>query len=184
MSNDVWAQAAQQTAPASNGQPSDNLASAMPETESQLFTGGPSYPSLFNKTHLLGTELTGIITKVQDVQGRDFDTKQPATWPDGSPKMDTHITVSTDYRMTAQECAAIDRDPSFVQEDDGTRVFVAGGFNLKTVREAIKRDAPGLGVTRTADLVGKRITVKRAGQTQRGQKGNKSWDLEVRFSRP
>jgi hypothetical protein len=182
--NDPWAAASGQ--PAQNAAPSETaLATTNPaaaEGQGMLFGGGPSFPSLFNKTHFTGTRKRGRIKKVMDVQGRDFDTKKPAVWPDGSPKMEVHFTLETEYRISEQECYATDRDVSYVQEDDGTRVFVAGGYNLKTVQEAMKRDAPGLGVRSYADLEGKFIEVARVGQTQRSATGNKSWDLEVKFT--
>jgi hypothetical protein len=206
MTADPWASAsattgaATQTAPA---QGESQLAGDMPgqEQESQLFGGGVSYPSLFNKTHLLGAVRTGIITKVTDVQARTYSTDgpgelkywqegeskpvttavNPATGKQNRPVMDTHFELDTTYRITAPECAAINRDPSYVEKDEGRRVFAAGGFDLKATREALARDAGALGIHKTADLIGKRITVKRAGQKP-NPGGNPSWILEVKFS--
>lgn len=201
--SDPWAAAQAQTAVKSGGesQLQDAYVPA-PDAESQLFGGGgASYPSLFNKTHTLGTERTGVIVKVTDVQARVYSTDGPGAlkfWQEGEnkpvtaavnpatgkqnrPVMDTHFELDTDYRITAAECAAINRDPEYVSKDEGKRVFAAGGFDLKATREALQRDAGKLGVTKTADLIGKRITVKRAGQKP-NPGGNPSWILEVAFS--
>ncbi len=206
MSNDVWAQAAQRTQPQA-GQAESQLADAYvpePEAESQLFSGGSSFPSLFNKTHPLGSERTGIITKVTDVHSQTYGTDaasrklkywqegekspvtnavNPATGKQNRPVLDTHLQLDTEYRLTEAEAAAIGRRPEFVQQDDGKRVFAAGGFDLKTLREAIQRDAPALGIHKTADLIGKRITIKRAGQHP-NPGGNPSWVLEIKLSNP
>lgn len=201
MSQDVWQQAAQQTgggaAPAS-GESTMTAGLPQQEQESQLFAGGESFPSLFNKTHFLGTKRAGRITKVMDVHSVDFNTKKPKYWQDGAKGpvleainattgqpnrkvMDTHFVLSTDYRITAPECAAIGRDPAYVEKDDGTRVFVAGGYDFKTTQEALRRDAAGIGVSKTSDLIGKGIEVTRAGQHP-NPGGNPSWVLEVRFT--
>lgn len=199
-------QASQNTAPA--GAPAESQ--ILPEQESQLFSGqgGASFPSLFNKTHYLGTERTGIVTSVRDAHSRFYSTDGPGSlkyWenttsgqkgskptPDAvskingkpnTPILDTLITVKTDYRMDAQECAAIGRKPEFIADDDGTRVFAAGGFDLKVVREALiaYNDAnAATPLRKNADLVGKRITVVRASQRQ-NPGGNPSWNLTVKF---
>jgi len=197
--NDPWSSAAAQgaanTAPAGDG---DNLAESYAEEESQLFGGGPSYPSLLNKTHLLGSVRTGIILKAPyDVHARDFNTKLPKYWQEGDDKpvtnavnpttgqkntavKDTVFELSTDYRMDAGERAAVGRDDSF--EDDGTRVFHAGAYDLKATKEALKRDAGPLGIRTGKDLVGKRITVTRKAQRP-NPGGNPSWIIEVKFSK-
>jgi hypothetical protein len=189
-----------------NGRDQSQLADAYvpePEQESQLFAGGVvSYPSLFNKTHALGTERTGIITRVTDVHSRTYSTEGPGElkyWQEGEkgpvtravnhltgkpnrPVLDTHFELDTEYRLSAAEAAAIGRRPEDVEQDEGKRVFAAGGFDIKAVKEALARDAGPLGITKTADLIGKRITVKRAGQHP-NPGGNPSWVLEVKFSR-
>jgi hypothetical protein len=208
--NDPWKSAQAQTAQGQgqNGAQGDTqLAEAYvpePETESQLFSGGgDSFPELFNKTHPLGTERTGIITKVQDVHSRTYKVGAPGDlkyWQEGEekpvtkpvnpitgqrnrPVMDTVITVQTEYRVTDAECAAINRRREFVQQDTGMRRFTAGGFDYKVTKEALQRDAVTLGLQKTSDLIGKRLTVKRVGQKPTSE-GNASWVLEVKFSQP
>lgn len=206
---DVWAQAEASTTPAAtNGGSGESQIVPEQDQESQLFKGrGPSYPSLFNKTHQkLGTMRTGIITKVTDVHSREYSTDGPGAlkyWEDSTkgqkgskpvtdavskvtgqrnePVMDTHFELDTEYRITAEECEAVGRKPEYVQEDNGKRVFAAGGYDLGVVREALTEAAPKLGLTKTKDLIGKRLTVTRAGKKP-NPGGNPSWILEVKFS--
>lgn len=202
---DPWAAAQASTSASTATAGESQLAGDLPApapAESQLFnSGGVSYPSLFNKTHTLGTERTGIITKVTDVQARTYSTEGPGDlkfWQQGEskpvtlavnpltgernrPVMDTHFELDTEYRITAAECVAINRKAEYVQEDAGKRVFAAGGFDLKATREALQRDAGALGVTCTADLIGKRVTVKRYDQKP-NPGGNPSWILAVKFT--
>ena len=205
---DVWAQAETSTAAASPQANGESQIVPPADAESQLFKQrGASYPSLFNKTHQLGTERTGVITKVTDVHSRFYSTDGPGDlkyWEDSTkgqkgskpvpdavskvtgrrnePVWDTHFELETEYRISPAECAAIGRKPEYVDEDKGKRVFTAGGYDLGVVREALADAAPGLGLTRTADLIGKRLTVKRVGQKP-NPGGNPSWVLEVKFSR-
>jgi len=187
----------------------DNLAGGYGESDpggsSLLFGEGGAAPALFNKTHFLGTERSGIITKTQDKQDRDFNAKAPKFWsesrvggekkngpittdsidaPTGKPNrpvMVTHVTLQTSYRMEPQEAVAAGRDANFGETDDGTRVEVVGGFDLKIFREAML-DARRRGITLNGpkDLEGKRLTVKRAGQKQ-NLGGNPSWIKEYRI---
>jgi hypothetical protein len=206
---DVWAQAEASTTPAATNGGSESQVVPEQGQESQLFKGrGPSYPSLFNKTHRVGTVRTGVITKVTDVQSRVYSTDGPGDlkyWEDSTkgqkgskpvtdpvskvtgrrnePVMDTHFELDTEYRITAEECEAVGRKPEFVEEDKGKRVFAAGGYDLGVVREALTEAAPKLGLTKTKDLIGKRLTVKRTGQKP-NPGGNPSWILEVKFSQP
>lgn len=173
---------------------------------SLLFSQGGVAPSLFNKTHFLGAERTGIITKAPyDRQDQDFSAKVLKYWstskvdgkatttdpidgPTGTPNrpvMSTHIELSTDYRMSAQECAAIGRDVAFVGQDDGSRVFVVTGKQgFEAFRKAIgDAIASGVSITKDEDLVGLRLMVKRVSQTP-NVKGNPSWVLDVKLARP
>lgn len=184
------------TAPAGESQ----LAGSYGQEESQLFNSASAFPSLFNKTHPLGTERTGIITKAPyDRQGVDFNTKSPKFWEDGNsgkgqkpvdypvskvtgkpnrPVMDTFLELSTNYTMTPEEASAVGREEPYEGTD---RVFVAGGADLKVLRDAIgdavKRGVP---IRSGADMVGKRLTVKRVGQKP-NPGANPSWVLAIRI---
>jgi hypothetical protein len=194
------AMAGQQSQPAQQqvADTSGNLADSYAGESSQLFGGQVLPPSLMNKSHLLGTERSGrIVTPPYDVQSRDFATKRPKFWansplPDGSkisyepldhitgeklrPVKDTVIELSTDYRFTPGECAAIDRDPTL--PDDGSRAFYVSGDDLKQIKREIGR----LGVRSEKEMVGLLLTVKRTGQKPNA-KGNPSWLNTVTLAR-
>lgn len=52
------------------------------------FAGGDKVPALSFKGATIGTSHTLTVTEPAAlVQTRDFDTDEPATWPDGNPKM-------------------------------------------------------------------------------------------------
>lgn len=214
--NDPWA-AAQVAQPAQSGQEQQNsqqgssLAgsyTAPQASPSRLFAQPAAAPSLFNKTHYLGTERTGIITKAPfDQQQQDFNEKKPKYWstskvggkafttdpidaPTGQPNrpaMGTHIELSTDYRMTVQEIQAIggNRDVSFANTDDGKRVYVVSNkYEYDAFRKAIAAAiAAGIPITKDDDLVGLRLTIKRARQ-QPNPGGNASWDPDISLTRP
>jgi hypothetical protein len=177
------------------------------DAESQLFTAGTTALSLFNKTHGLGMERSGVITAApKDVQDLDFDTRSPKYWATtrvpgqkpitadpidrttgqrNKPVLSTHLDLSTDYRVTGQEWVAIGRKDEFREgEDDGARKYVASGQGLKALRDAIAAaNRNGIKIAKGEDLVGLRITVKRAGQKP-NPVGNPSWIQEITLSRP
>lgn len=219
MTNDPWAAAsatpattpaAYAGAPAQSAQPAESpLAGAYGQAEgsSLLFNSAESVPALFNKTHLLGTERTGIIRATEDKQDQDYNAKLPKYWSASQtggerrdrkittdpidpvlgvanrPVMVVHVRMETDYRVTESECLATGRDVSYVTRDAGTRVEVVGGFDLKAFAQAME-DARKRGITLAGpqDLVGKRLTVKRIGQTPpKSGQGNPSWVKSYRI---
>jgi len=210
--NDPWAAAMSPTATAQTTQPAPSdeggslLAGGMAAEGSLLFRQGKSAPSLFNKTHFIGEVRTGIISDVpKDVQDRDFDSKSPKYFsksrvgvpipaittdaidgPTGQQNdkvMVVSIPLQTDYRMDARECGAVGRDPSFVAEDDGSRVETIGGRDLPAFQKAMQEaGANGIRITTYADLKGLRLTSKRAGQVPAGN--GKAWVREFKLERP
>lgn len=217
--NDPWAAAqvapsAGQQAAAQQGQGGQQAGQSSlagsyepaPAGPSRLFQPTSVAPSFFNKTHFLGTERTGIITKAPyDRHDQDFNEKKPKYWstskvggkafttdpidgPTGEknrPVMSTHIELDTTYRMDGNECLAVGRDVSFVTQDDGKRVYVvANKYEYKAFQEAIQLAiAAGVSITKDEDLVGLRLTVKRTRQ-QPNVGGNPSWDPDIRLTRP
>ena len=90
------------------------------------FIAGTGSPSA--KFDVIGKTVRGTVTDFEITQARDIDTGNPATWPDGNPKMQLVITLATD-----------ERDPS-IEDDDGTRRIFAkkpSGM-LKAISEALK----------------------------------------------
>lgn len=156
--------------------------------------GGEKLPSLFNKTHDVGTELSGVIAKApEDRQSRFYKagglgalkfwapsgSEKPVTDkeinPDGTknrPCMDTMFVLDTDYRMTADEMRQKGMD-----EDNGQRGVFAGGADLIAIRKAIRE----VGVTSREQLVGMRLTLKRTGKTVKGD--FEAWNWEAKLSR-
>lgn len=203
VSNDPWAAASAAPAAVAAAAPASPLADGYgPATGSSLlFNNAAAAPSLMNKTHPLGTERKGKIKSTVDKQDQDFNAKLPKYWstskvggpqrngaittdaidgPTGQanrPVMVTHITLETPYRMDAAECIAVGRDVTFVQSDNGDRVEVVGGFDYKPFQEAmVDARARGIELNSAADLEGKFLTVRRAGQTPpKSGQGNPSW---------
>lgn len=175
--SDVWAQAEQArtstTAPAAGG---ESRQDAYSQGSSRLFGAEGGAPSWFNKSHPVGTERTGIITKEPyDQQRTKMGSGEPLFWQAGSkspvidavntatgqknrPVMDTVIELDTEYVMDGAEATALNREAPY----DGTdrRDFV--GKELKAFKEAIADAVKrGIQLTCDADMVGKRLTKKR-----------------------
>ena len=84
----------------------------------------------------LGDSVTGIIIDMKKVQQTDMDTKQPAFWDNGDPKMMLRVTLQTELH---------DND-----DDEGYRsVYLRGGnptavkgkgtSSLQAVKDAVRR---------------------------------------------
>ncbi len=221
MTNDQWAAGAVQTAQQTAQQPQDTsgqdgqggaLAGAFASGQggTALFQQGGLAPSLFNKTHFVGTERKGKITKAPYEQHSvdRFNGNTPKYWslskvggpqrnhaittdaidgPTGKPNrpvMDIMIELDTEYGpLSEQECLAIPREYP-AQAGDSRRVFVVSGKDsLDKFRKAIAAfNAQNPGALKSEeDLVGLTLTVKRAGQVPVG--ANKSWVHEITLSR-
>ena len=216
---DPWAAASVATAPAPNagqGQQQEQQGGALAgafasgQGGTALFQQGGLAPSLFNKTHFVGTERRGKITKAPyEQQSLDFNSRLPKYWslskvggeqknravttdaidgPTGKPNrpvMDVLIELETDYGpLSQQECAAVGREYP-AQAGDGKRVLAVSGKDmLDKFRKAIAEfNAANPGALKSEeDLVGLYVTAKRVGQTP-NQGGNASWVHEIRISR-
>lgn len=75
--------------------------------------------SAFTKDSMPGTRVTGIIENVTANQVRDFQTKQPAFWNDGSPRLQVLVTIDTGII-----------DPN-VEDDDGRRTVYIKGWGVQ-----------------------------------------------------
>lgn len=224
MTNDPWSAGAVQTGqqqvppmqPAQGDQSGQQQGGALSgafasgEGGTALFQQGGLAPSLFNKTHFVGTERRGKITKAPyEQQSVDrFNGNLPKYWslskvggpqrnhaitteaidgPTGKanrPVMDVIVELDTEYGpLSEQECLAIPREYP-AQAGDSKRVFVISGKDaLDKFRKAIGQfNAANPGALKSEeDLVGLTLTVKRAGQVQNG--ANKSWVHEISLSR-
>ena len=66
----------------------------------------------------IGDKISGSIISIERRQQTDFQTRQPITWDDGSPRMQTVVQVQTDLREG--------------DDDDGVRsVWLKGGKNFE-----------------------------------------------------
>lgn len=75
--------------------------------------------SAFTKDSMPGTRVTGVIENVTANQVRDFQTKQPAFWNDGSPRLQVLVTIDTGVI-----------DPN-VEDDDGRRTVYIKGWGVQ-----------------------------------------------------
>lgn len=57
---------------------------------------GASAPAFFTKTSTVGETVTGRVVSVNVRQVNDFVTNKPATWDDGSPRLQVHVTIQTE----------------------------------------------------------------------------------------
>lgn len=169
----------------------ENINDVLPDEEFDSLFGGEKLPSLFNKTHIVGTERTGIIVKApEDRQSRFFkeggvgalkfwgaDGKPTVDTMglDGRPNrpcMDTVFVLDTEYRMTEAEL-----DDAGMDSDSGQRGVFAGGDQLKAIKGAIKES----GARKRSDLVGARLTLKRTGKVTKGDFKAWTWSANIQL---
>lgn len=150
--------------------------------------GGEKLPSLFDKTHDVGTTRVGIIMKApEDRQSRFYKAggqgklkywgtdNKPTENPTGltgpnKPCMDTVFVLSTEYRLTEAQLEQREMD-----EDNGNRGVFASGNLKAAIRTAIK----GSGAKKRTDLVGARLTLTRTGKTIKGEFEAWKWDAKL-----
>ncbi len=99
---------------------------SQPVDPNAILMGGGS-PAL--KFDTIGVTHTGtVVAEPTAMQQTDFRTKTPETWPDGSPKMQVLVQMST-----------VLRDPE-KPEDDGTRTLYIKGRELTgAIRSAVRQ---------------------------------------------
>lgn len=94
------------------------------------FAGGESRPSVSFKNSLPGTNVTLVVDgEPKLVQARDFDTEQPAYWPDGNPKMTVVMDVLHDEEpksLWAPKPSSMFAALAAAQKEAGAR-FAPGG---------------------------------------------------------
>lgn len=151
--------------------------------------GGEKLPSLFDKTHDVGTTRVGIILKApEDRQSRfykaggagalkfwgpDGKPTESATGPTNQPNkpcMDTVFVLATEYRLNEHQLADKGMD-----EDNGQRGVFASGAMKTAIRAAIKDS----GVKSRPALVGARLTLTRTGKTIKGDFESWQWAAKI-----
>jgi hypothetical protein len=160
--------------------------------ENRLF-GGESLPSIWNKTHDVGAEVTGIVKDLPfEKQGRTFvegGVGKPKFWSREygqgivttasdsigplKPVMDLVIPLDTEYRFTPAQLQERGLD-----EDTGARGwYLSGGEGEQAFKAALKAAK----LRKLSDLIGMRITAKRIGKTQKGD--FKAWQYAVKVEK-
>ena len=151
--------------------------------------GGEKLPSLFDKTHGVGTSRQGIILKApEDRQSRFYKaggkgalkfwgpagkpTDQPTdkNGKENRPCMDTVFVLSTEYRLNEHELADKEMD-----DDNGNRGVFASGALKTAIKEAIKKS----GAKKRTDLVGARLTLTRTGKAIKGDYETWKWAAQI-----
>lgn len=77
------------------------------------------------KWDAVGNAVKGVVVDADLMQQRDYKTGEPATWPDGNPKMQVVITLQTDSHED--------------EDDDGIRKVYAKGQMQSELRRAVGR---------------------------------------------
>ena len=80
---------------------------------------GNSAKAYFGANSQPGDTVTGVIEKIETTQVNDFQTKQPAFWNDGSPRLQVLVTIDTGII-----------DPN-VEDDDGRRTVYIKGWGVQ-----------------------------------------------------
>jgi hypothetical protein len=109
------------------------------DTDKWLMSGGVPW----GRFEDFGDVLTGTIVEEPEVrQSRDYDSGEPAFWPDGNPQTELVIVLQT----TARDAE--------IEDDDGKRQFVVNsGAKKAALREAVqKARARGLAVGGTLSV--------------------------------
>lgn len=96
------------------------------------FAGGESRPSVSFKDTPVGTSYTlKVVEAPQMVQARDYESGQPAFWPDGNPKMTVVTTVidtatGEEKSLWAAKPSALFRAMSDAQKTAGAQITPGG----------------------------------------------------------
>ena len=93
------------------------------------FAGGESVPSLSFKDLPVGTTYTGIVLEEpQVVQARDYETGQPAFWPDGNQKKTIVIRLEVDGEERSLWAPIPSAMKTAIAEAKGTNLIEKGGI--------------------------------------------------------
>lgn len=145
-------------------QNTQNTPSVKLDSLDSLMNGGGA-KAFFNGDSQPGAQVSGEVVSVEVTQVVDYQSRQPAFWPDGKTKQQIHIVLQTSL-------------PAEDKDDDGRRsLWVKGwGVQVKALRDACRRagvKAPSVGDIMTARFTGL------------GQRGNapqppKLYEYEIR----
>lgn len=108
-------------------------------TNPDPLAGGDKAPALSFKNMPVGTTYTGeVLEDPKLVQARDFDSGDPAVWPDGNPKMAVVVRVNVngeERSIWAPKPSAMFKALADAQKAAGKRITVGGRLTVKFVGE-------------------------------------------------
>lgn len=112
------------------------------------FAGGDSNPSISFKDAPHGTTYVGRVAELPTlVQSRDFETGNPATWPDGNPKMVVVTTLDIDgqhYSLWAPKPSALFAAIKDAQNAAGSQIAVGGILEVTYTHDEPNKTNPRL----------------------------------------
>lgn len=112
------------------------------------FAGGEGNPSLSFKDKPHGTTYVGRVAELPAlVQSRDFETGNPATWPDGNPKMVVCTTLEIDgqlYSLWAPKPSALFAAIKDAQNAVGQQIAVGGTLEVTYTHDEPNKTNPRL----------------------------------------
>ena len=123
--------------------------STQPQSPTDMFAGGVTVPSISFKDAPIGASITGKVTEAPVmVQSRDFDTGQPAFFPDNNPKMSvvTKIVLATgeERGLWAAKPSAMFAAIAEAQKAAGALIAVGGTLTITFTGEKPNATNPRL----------------------------------------
>lgn len=117
-------------------------------TNTDPFAGGEGNPSISFKDAPHGTTYVGRVAELpQLVQSRDFETGNPATWPDGNPKMVAVTTLEIDgqhYSLWAPKPSALFAAIKEAQNAAGSQIAIGGTLEVTYTHDEPNKTNPRL----------------------------------------
>ena len=119
------------------------------QPQADMFAGGDTVPSISFKDAPVGASITGKVTEAPVlVQSRDFDTGNPAFWPDNNPKMSvvTKIVLASgeERGLWAAKPSAMFAAIAEAQKTAGALIAVGGTLSITLVGEKPNATNPRL----------------------------------------
>lgn len=112
------------------------------------FAGGESNPSLSFKDKPFGTTYRGTVVELPTLmQGRDFETGEPAAWPDGNPKMVVCTTLDIGgekWNLWAAKPSSMFAAIKDAQQRAGVQIAVGGTLSVTYTHDEPNKTNPKL----------------------------------------
>lgn len=112
------------------------------------FAGADKTPAVSFKDAPVGTTYTGVVTEAPRlVQSRDYESGEPAVWPDGNPKMSVVVNLTVDGEgrsLWAPKPSAMFRALADAQKQAGSRIEPGGTLAVKFTGEQPNAKNPRL----------------------------------------